>query len=266
VPEAGKFGRLPFDPERPRLVFEKYLDPRTPLSAAGLPPVSLYENVDRASKVSSWPMYCNDQVGCCTISALGHMYGAWATYSGRDEALFADSEITSVYSRNSGYVPGNPATDTGCNMASVLADQVANGMEDNAGELHKVLGYAAFGNPADEDLLGQALDVFGSVYVGFNVQQENMTEFGTGVWTWTPGAPFIGGHCVPLQRRLPAGSRHGILQYVTWGELQLADFGFQAHLVEEAWVVVTQDWVQANGVTVAGMNVVQLLADMQGVK
>ena len=76
--------------------------------------------------------------------------------------LFADEEIIRVYSAVGGYVPGDPGTDQGCVMADVLAYLKRHGMTDTNGKVHKVLGYAALGNPADETLLGQVLDVFGS--------------------------------------------------------------------------------------------------------
>jgi hypothetical protein len=211
-------------------------------------------------------MYMNDQLGCCVPAGKGHMFGAMSWYAGGVEAVFSDQEIITTYSQDGGYVPGDASTDNGCDMQTALTNALTMPMTDTTGKQHKVLGFAKFGNPADEVLVGQVLDVFGSVYVGFNVQQIIETEFDNQqVWTYAKGQPFIGGHCVALQRRFAAGSMHGILEYVTWAALQRADFGWQANTVEEAWAVVTQDWVRANGTTVTGMNVVQLLADMAGV-
>jgi hypothetical protein len=262
--QAGKYGRLQPDPTRPRLTLEKYLDPRVPLSPAGLPPVPLTTDVDRASAVQDWPVYLNDQLGDCTIAAIGHMYGAWTTYAGAAEALFGDDQIQAVYSRVGGYVPGDPSTDNGCVMQDVLADQQSNGITDASGKVHAVAGYAAFGNPADEMLLGQVLDVFGTVYVGVNVQQQMESEFANQQpWTWKRGAQVIGGHAICLQRRL--GSGNAPLEYVTWGALQPATTGFQAHAAEEAWAVVTRDWLSANGTTVEGLDLQQLLSDMGSV-
>jgi hypothetical protein len=260
--QAGKYGRLPADRSRPRLTLEKYLDPRTALSRAGLPPVPLTVDVDRASRVADWPMYLNDQLGDCTIAAVAHMYGAWTCYAGGTEALFSDNQVQAVYSRAGGYVPGDPSTDNGCMMSDVLADQRAAGMTDIAGRVHRVAGYAAFGNPADEMLLGQVLDVFGTVYVGINCQASILTEFSDGQpWTWTPGEPVEGGHAICLQRRL--GSGGAPLEYVTWGALQPATTDFQANAAEEAWAVVTEDWLQASGTSVEGLDLQQLLADMR---
>jgi hypothetical protein len=262
--QAGKYGRLRPDPGRPRLILEKYLDPRAPLQLAGLPAVPLTEDVDRASEVTSWPMYLNDQLGDCTIAAVGHMYGAWTRYAGRTEALFADGQVQSVYSRVGGYVPGQPDTDQGCVMQDVLADQKSVGMTDADGRVHKVAGYAALGNPHDAMLLGQVLEVFGSVYVGIEVQQEMETEFAQGKpWSWKAGSEVIGGHAICLQRRLGKGAAP--YEYVTWGALQPATKKFQADAVEEAWAVVTEDWLNDQSVTAEGLDLDQLLADMRHV-
>lgn len=265
---SGKLGRKPMDRERPRLTLETYLDPRLPLSRAGLPPVPLTQDVDRESEVAAWPMYMNDQLGCCTIAGAGHMFGAWTTYAQAvvGEALFSDTEIVNVYSAVGGYVSGDPDTDNGCVMSDVLAYLRSAGMTDTRGAVHKVAGYASFGNPANETLLGQVLDVFGAVYIGANIQQNMMDEFDNHQpWTWQPGGQVIGGHCIPLQRRVPVGSRTGVLEYITWGADQHATFGWQANAVEEAWVVVTQDWVEACGTSVEGLDLIQLLADMAAV-
>lgn len=266
MPEPGKFGRVPFDPEVKHLVLEKYLNPRAKMCRSGLPPVAWTEDVDRSSRVSSIPMYLNDQIGDCTIAGIAHLYGAVSVYGGHPEVMFEDGEIQSVYSRVSGYVPGNANTDNGALCSTVLADNKANGISDTAGIVHKNLGYAKLGNPADEELVAQCLDVFGSLYVGFNVQSHMMTEFSDGqVWTWQNGDSLDGGHCVVLQRRYPCGSMHGVLEYYSWGQRQRADFGWQANAVEEAWVVVTPEWITANGATVEGMDLQQLLADMADV-
>jgi hypothetical protein len=200
----------------------------------------------------------------CTIAGIGHMYGAWSTYGRGTESLFSDDVIQQTYSRVGGYVPGDPDTDDGCNMADVLADARRHGMTDTSGKVHKVAGFAAFGNAADENLLGQVLDVFGSVYVGINCQASIQQEFADEQpWTWTPGEAVEGGHAIALQRRL--GSGDAPLEYVTWGALQPATEDFQAHAAEEAWAVVTQDWLSANGTSVEGLDLTQLLADMESV-
>lgn len=261
--EIGKYGRLPFNPEKRHLVLERYLDPRAPMTRAGLPVVAPTEDVDRASNVGSWPIYLNDKIGDCTIAAAAHMFSAMCVYAGLPEPTFADDVILGVYSAISGYVPGDQATDTGCMCSDVLDYLAFHGMPDTTGKVHKVVACARLGNAADLDLLGQVLDVTGTVYTGIDVQQHLETQFGDGQpWTYLPGDQVIGGHCVDLQRRYSTGLP-APLEYVTWGALQAADAGFQANLVEEAWFVASEDFIRANGTSIAGIDLQQLLADAQ---
>jgi len=254
----GKRGRLPRDITRfaPRL--EHYVT--GPLRVAGLPPASGV--IDRCTNVGDWQMALNDQIGDCTIAGACHMFAAMSVYGGHPEPLFSDAEIVTAYSAVSGYVPGNPITDNGADMQSVLDYLKSTGMTDEAGQTHKVAGYAAFGDPADEVLLAQVLDVFGSVYVGVSLPASAEQEFASGQpWDYQPTSPEAGGHCIVLQKR--AVGQAGVLEYVTWGAVQRTTRGFQRHYAEEAYAVVTEDWLQANGDSVSGLNLQQLLSDLQ---
>lgn len=254
----GMYGRQPRDITRfaPRL--EDYV--HGPLRVAGLPPASGV--VDRATKVSDWQMALNDQLGDCTIAGAAHLFAATSVYAGHPEPLFSDAELVKAYSAVSGYVPGDPSTDDGAVMQNVLDYLKATGMTDTTGKVHKVAGYAAFGNPHDEILLAQVLNTFGSVYVGVNLPQSAEDEFAAGEpWTYQPSSPIAGGHCIALQERAVGGV--GVLRYVTWGALQRTTRQFQTYYAEEAWAVVTEDWVTANGTTVEGLDLAQLLSDLQ---
>lgn len=254
----GKRGRLPRDLTRfaPRL--EDYV--HGPLRVADLPPANGI--VDRCSEVSDWQMALNDSLGDCTIAGACHMFAAMAVYAGSPEPLFSDEEITTAYSAVSGYVPGDPGTDNGADMQTVLEYLRATGLTDETGKTHKVAGYAAFGNCADEILLAQVLEVFGSVYVGVNLPESAQSEFSDGEpWDWQPSSPIEGGHCIALQRRTVGGI--GVLGYVTWGSTTKATRGFQRHYAEEAWAVVGADWLEANGDSISGLDLGQLLSDLQ---
>jgi hypothetical protein len=254
----GKRGRLPRDITRfaPRL--EHYV--HGPLRVSGLPPASGV--IDRCTKVADWPIYLNDQIGDCTIAGAGHMLGAMAVYGGHEEPLFSDAEITTAYSAVSGYVPGDSSTDNGADMQTVLQYLASVGLTDTTGKVHKVAGYAAFGSPADEVLLAQVLDVFGSVYVGVSLPEYAEQEFAAGQpWNWQPNAQIAGGHCIVLQKRSVGGT--GVLDYITWGAVQKATRSFQYNFAEEAWAVVSQDWLTANGDSIEGLDLEQLISDLQ---
>jgi hypothetical protein len=260
-----KLGRLPRDHSRYAPMYEHY-------RAAELPVVARSTDVDRATKVSAWPMYANgpdpgnpavspDGVGDCTVAGIAHVISAMAVYSGHAQPLFADTEIIRVYSAVSGYNSETGTGDNGANMQTVLDYIKASGITDTTGKVHKVAGYAALGNPKDTTLLAEVLDVFGAAYVGINCPASAQSEFG-GTWTWNPFSPIEGGHAIGLHRREPLSVR-GPMVYSTWGALQPASVGFAKHYTEEAWAVVSADWLSdSNGESPEGLNVTQLLSDM----
>ena len=173
--------------------------------------------------------------------------------------------IQHTYSAVGGYVPGNPDTDQGCMMSDVLKRLYKTGMKDKAGKLHKGAGYAKLGDPTNAELVGQVLDVTGTVYTGINCQAIIQREFQENKpFTWQKNGEIEGGHCIVLQRRRPkADAKEGIYDYVTWGALASATTGCMVHAVEEAWFVGSEDGLNANGDSVEGLDLQQLLSDMQ---
>jgi hypothetical protein len=254
-----KYGRLPRDFSKYAPTLENYL------SAAGLPSAPLC--IDRASKVASWPMYMNgpdpanppaspDGIEDCTCAAPGHIVQGWTAYAGTGVTL-PDSAILTAYEAVSGYNPATGANDNGAEMADVCAYWQKTGFGT-----HKLAGYAALGDPTDIALLGQILNTFGTVYVGINCPESAQTQFGD-IWTYSPGSPIEGGHAICLQQTVT--DQMGCLHFVTWGALQKAEVAFVEHYVEEAWCVVSEDWIDANGTTIEGLDLTQLIADSQDV-
>lgn len=262
----GKKGLIPHDPARfaPRL--EDYV--HGPLRVSGLPPAN--GTVDRASLVTDWGMQGNDEWGDCVEAMVVHADEAMNAFAGHPVTYGASYAVT-LYGQITGFdpnagPPGNNPTDNGTDIQTALEYWKNTGIKDAAGRTHKLAAYAQFGNPADEVLLGQVLEVFGCVLVGVSLQQDQEDQFGAGEpWDYVPGDPFIGGHGITLQRRMGGGT--GTLHYITWGAEQPATRKFQYFCAGqgngEAWAVVTQDWLQANGDSLTGLNLDQLLSDLQ---
>ena len=269
-----KYGRIPRDTSRwaPRL--EDYLRTGPASGKAGLLTVPDDEDVDFISRVTEIPMYCNgpdpgnppaspDGIGDCTIAEAAHAYTALGVYAGKPQVLFPDSEIISVYSRISGYDPATGAGDNGCQIQDVLADQRTTGMTDVNGRVLKVIAYAALGDPTDILLLSETLKTFGYVNVGINCPASAQSQFGVSPWSYVPGSPIEGGHDIGLHRRRPYGSQAGVFDMASWGALQPAEISFIENYVVEAWAVITEDWIEANGSTCDGVMLAQLEADMR---
>jgi hypothetical protein len=232
--------------EKPRLIIEDYLD----TAALPAPPAV----VDRASRVTSWPMYDNDWIGDCTIATTGHEIQAWTAYAGA-EVTIPEAAVITAYSAVSGYDPATGANDNGASVQDVLAYWRKTGIGG-----HRIAGFAELGTVGNLTMAKQCLDLFGTVYLGINVPQSAMDQNHAGQpWSYVGDQNIVGGHAIPVQRW--ATNVVGEIEVVTWGQLQRMTRGFWRHYVEEAWVVFSEDWMTAGAVTVEGLNVAQLRAD-----
>lgn len=246
--QAGKLGRKPPHPKstHPRVSLEDHFD----LSKIKVPSV-----VDRASKVKSWPMYLNDQLGCCTASGVGHAEQALSAYGGR-EIDFTDNDILKLYEATGGYVPGDPSTDNGAVMQDVLNYWQKTGIQghnpDAVAELEDFYHVAN---------LRKALYLFGTVYLGINFPASAITQFNNGQsWEYEAGSSIEGGHCIVLQKMNASGTPD-ILDIITWGQLQPMNISFAHHYIEEAWVVIDKEWITASGTDVDGFSLDSLIQD-----
>ena len=222
-------GRLPADPTKPRL--------RLRLAAVSAAPAS----ADWLSQVPSYPMYLNDRIGDCTCAAAGHMEQAW-TAAASSEVTVPDSAVLKLYELASGYDPATGANDDGAVMQDVLGLWRKSGLGG-----HKILGFAQIDH-LDHAQVKAAIAAFGTVYVGVNFPQSAMDQFDAGrEWTVVASSPIEGGHAGNV-----GAYDSGTYTCVTWGEQQKLSSQWWAAYVEEAWVVVTQEWIEANGNTPAG--------------
>ena len=210
--------------------------------------------VDYISKVTDGPVYLNDQLGCCTISAAGHMEEAWSRYGQGATVEIADADVLKAYEAVAGYVPGRPDTDQGAVMQDVLDYWRRQGIGG-----HKILAFAEVDirNPQE---LAAALYLFGHVYLGITVPASAEQQFDEDK-PWdvvrNDGGP-LGGHAIDVGYR--DGTRWDV---VTWGKRQQMTPAFLARYAEEAWVVVSQEWIDGHGDNPAGLDTAQLNADYQ---
>jgi hypothetical protein len=240
------YGKLPPHPEdtHPRVHLCNHLTP-------GQPPAV----VDWASRVLSWPMYLNNRLGDCTCAALGHALEAWSTYALGTTLAIPDSDVLDLYERVSGYDPQTGTNDNGAVEQDVLEEVRKNGIGG-----HRILAYAQVDHKNFSEMK-QALDMFGTVYLGFQVPQSAEDQFGQGLpWTVVPGSPVVGGHAIDLQK--------WDTQYmypVTWGKLQPMDETFWMTYGDEAWVIITEDWLNGQGKNPLGLDLESLLSEFHDI-
>jgi hypothetical protein len=295
----GKKGLRPRDPGRKVPILEHYLRPwEGPIAPRGrshpgyglggggsgtitftttvtppLPPAT--GDIDRLSAVKDWPMYVNgpdpsnpdyapDGIGDCFWAGSGHMFTALRVYADYPEAHFSNTAIIKGY-QSTGYVPGDGSTDQGTDPAQGLKFLHDVGLVDLNGDAHTLAGYAFFADPRNAQLMAQVLAAGGTVGVGFNCTQGYEQAFNDGApCQWQPGDPTVGGHWVILQQRSVGGA--GVLHEITWGSKQRITRRYNWHTVTDAVMVVSDDYIRANGTTMQGLDLEQLLSDMGDVE
>ncbi len=223
-------------------------DPRVPhlmqiWNPPGMPP-SL--SMDWYSRVKSFPMLRNDSVGDCTCAAVSHVIQQWTTYTDFEPVVMDDARTIALYSAVSGYVPGNPATDGGAICADVLRYWMVTGIDTPDGGPDMLSGFARI-NPIDTDSLRHAVGTFGNLYAGIALPTSAQTE---DIWTATDDVPGSwGGHCVPLVGYTPTGPI-----CVTWGALKQMTWDWWTTYSEEAYALLSPDWLRATGTDPAGID------------
>lgn len=241
---VGKYGRIDRDSRKDTLYLDDYV-------TGALPPAP--GTVDRAANIA-WPMYLNDELGDCTFATVGHEIQAFTNFASSLKTI-PDSAVLSAYEAVGGYVPGDPSTDNGCEITDVLKYWQAKGVGG-----HKIAAWAEL-NVSDMVQLKQVLNTFGTVYLGLNVPQSAETQFSDNEpWALSKtGTNIVGGHAVPIQKWNASGV--GVIEVVTWGALQRMTMAFFRRYVEEAYAVISQDWITANGTTIEGLALDELIAD-----
>ena len=244
-----KLGKLPVRHDPRTLHLSAYL------RAAALPPAPV--QCDWGAKVKSWPMMANDRLGDCTCAAAGHLIQEWTTDAQAVPVVLPDSAIIAAYSRITGYNPTTGANDNGAVEIDVLNYWRKTGF---AG--HKIDAYAAISR--NQAHTKSAISIFGGIYIGVALP---LTAQGQNAW-WIKegdlkgqGAPGSwGGHAVPVIGYDPEG-----LDVITWGERLRMSWAFWAAYVEEAYAILSPDFLNANQIDPAGFDLAALQADLAAI-
>jgi hypothetical protein len=236
-----RFGRIPNDPSKPRLR----------LTAAHLRGVTAPASADWLSRVPSWPMSLNDQLGDCTCAGAAHVAQQILFYGQGKNAPVADDDVLKMYEAVGHYVPGDPSTDQGATLQDALNYWRKTGVGG-----HKIVAFAQL-DASDLETIRACVDLFGAVYTGFNVPKSAMDQFNAGKpWTVVKRSPIEGGHCVPI-----GAYDAKTFSCVTWGAVQKMDIAFLTTYFDEFWVPISLDWLSAQGVSPGALDAATLNAD-----
>lgn len=228
---VGKTGRLP---NQGRLRVSLTADH---VPASYTPPVA----VDYYSHVpaSTWGMDGNDQVGDCTCADVDHELKLLQIAAGNSETVSTTTEVIAAYSAITGYTPSDPNSDQGAEMQKVREYWQKSGFK-LGNKIHKIALFADL-NVTDMNLVKWSLDQFGAIGLGVNLPDSAQNQFGAGEpWTIVQGSQIDGGHAIAL-----VGYDTSWLYILTWGQVQRVAYDWFAAYVEEAWVSISTDFVNA---------------------
>ncbi|HEY3974309.1 MAG TPA: hypothetical protein VGM18_14990 [Candidatus Sulfotelmatobacter sp.] len=241
-------------------------DPRTLLLASYVTPAlpTPPASADLTAKVgSSWGMMDNDQLGDCTCAAAGHLIMEWTANAGKKMVTPTDKQIVAAYSAITGYNPVTGANDNGAQEVDVLNYWRQSGI---AG--HKIGAYVAL-EPANHIHIMDSVYIFEGCYIGVQLpisaqaQTQNHQP-----WSVPPGGTTgdgkpgsWGGHAVPVM----AYDARGVT-VVTWGALQIMTWGFWEAYCDEAYAILSNDYLTGKKTTPEGFSMQQLKEDLADLK
>jgi hypothetical protein len=225
------------------------------LRLAALPVLPAQENW--GGKVTAWGMMKNDTIGDCTCAAAGHLIEEWTSNVGQ-EVVPSDDAIVAAYSAITGYDPQTGNNDNGAVELDVLNYWRKTGIADR-----KIDAYVAL-EPSNHDHIRAAVYIFGGCYIGLALPITAQTQR---VWSVPPGGPqgdgapgSWGEHAVPVVAYDALG-----LTVVTWGALKQMTWSFWETYCDEAYAILSEDFVDVNKIAANGIDLPTLMADLKEV-
>jgi len=212
--------------------------------------------INWAKPVTDWPMMGNDQYGDCTCAAAGHMIEEWTANAGTIEIL-PDPTILAAYNH---FAHGN--ADAGANMLDVLKYWRSHGIGKD-----KIMAFAQL-EPQNDTQLLDAVSIFGNCYIGLALPDFAVppnTNLLNVPWLVPAGGPVgnaapnpNNGHCVPA---VAYDQRY--IYVVTWGALKTMSWQFYNAYADEAFAVLSEDWINKKlGTTPLGFDIETLRQDL----
>ena len=240
-------------------------DPRTLLLASYVTPSlpSPPAAFDLTQKVTAWGMMDNDQIGDCTCAAAGHLIMEWTANAGKKMVTPTDKQIVAAYSAVTGYNPTTGANDDGAVEIDVLNYWRQSGI---AG--HKIGAYMAL-EPKNHAHIMDSVYIFEGCYIGVELPKSAQAQTQNHQpWSVPPGGPTgdgqpgsWGGHAIPVV----AYDAHGVT-VVTWGSLQRMTWSFWEAYCDEAYAILSKDYLNGKKQAPQGFSLAQLQADLADLK
>jgi hypothetical protein len=192
-----------------------------------------------------WGIDDNDRLGCCTISGVDHLIGAWDVDLDEHDPRPDDQQIEDTYFQLTG------GGDTGLNEQFVLQTWQSTGLFGN-----KIAAFAPFNGQKITEM-HQAIAFYRGAYLGIQCPQSCQQQFANGEpWTYVAGSPILGGHCI-----CAVGYTQTSVLCVSWGALVEVTYPFFSHYLDESWAIIGQE-IQEHHDDGVGVDLDALLADI----
>jgi hypothetical protein len=180
---------------------------------------TVYSKLKTSDPTTLFPMDGNDTLGDCTIAALSHAITVYGGLVGKKK-IWDKNNVVKLYMHLTGGV------DSGLNELDVL-----NYWQSNKVDGDKIFAYASI-DKKNHTHVKQAIQLFGGVYLGFQVQQNCIQEFNARK-PWIPGPLTKDGHAVYAVEYDKTG-----VTVLTWGNTQKATWGWWDECVDEAYAIL----------------------------
>jgi hypothetical protein len=238
-----RFGRHPKKSDFRTLRFSDYVLPDLPPPPAAISNLGrVYARLGVKDPAVLFPMDGNDNYGDCTIAAAAHKVTIDRGLVGQRVIMPATQVLHTYFNLTHGL-------DTGLNMLDVL----------NYWHKHKVGSDAILAfvsvNPKNRVHVQQAMQIFGSVYIGFQVPDQCLQQFDAHQ-PWTPGKLTNNGHAVTVPDYNMAG-----VTCLTWGATQDGTWAWWDECVDECYAILPPE--AANSAWSPGFNLTALMADLK---
>lgn len=246
-----KLGKKPPRQDHRTLRLRKYL------RAAQLPTLPIQTTWSKnVLAASGYPMYMNDQLGDCAIAGPAHMIQTWTANAG-SLIVPTGADVLAAYSAVGGYDPADPSTDNGCVLLDVLNYWRQTGI---AGQ--KISAFVSI-DPSDPRELMYAIWLFGGALLGAALPDSvvNVDDMVSAPWDDSVGdAPNPNnGHCIVASDfDATAG-----LTVETWGTAKPMSYLFARRYLDEAYAILSPDWLGTGGRCPAGFDGAMLAQDLQ---
>lgn len=185
--------------------------------------------------VQDFGLYQNDKFGVCGPTMIANGYKVISRQAGAELSV-SQNDVFDLYRRsgNPNFDPNTDQDDNGVNLQTMLQEVHKNGL---AGI--KSLAFAKV-DVSNLNEVKAAIDIFGVLYLGVNLQTAQQSQTDTGLWDFDNSSEW-GGHAV-LAGKYSNNSSDDI-GIITWAQhVDLTDT-FWEKQVEEAWVVIWPEYL-----------------------